>query len=90
MLNLYIKSFVDNSVEFKMFLNEEIARLKKEVELAKASKHISEDKDMAEKTSLIADKLDSLKATEINEEILSTILKVQSLVRETTENGNNN
>jgi hypothetical protein len=89
-LNLYIKSFVDNSVEFKMFLNEEIARLKKEVELAKASKHISEDKDMAEKTSLIADKLDSLKATEINEEILSTILKVQSLVRETTENGNNN
>ena len=89
-LNLYIKSFVDNSVEFKMFLNEEIARLKKEIEVAKTSKHISEDKDMVKKTNLIVDKLDSLKATEINEEILSTILKVQSLVRETMENGSNN
>tara|TARA_R110000796_G_scaffold28165_1_gene77250 strand:- start:32 stop:862 length:831 start_codon:yes stop_codon:yes gene_type:complete len=89
-LNLYIKSFVDNSVEFKMFLNEEIARLKNLIESAKGNKYISEDKDMIEKTNLISDKLDSLKGTEINEEILSTILKVQSLVRETVENGNNN
>jgi hypothetical protein len=89
-LNLYIKSFVDNSVEFKMFLNEEISRLKSQIELAKKTKYISEDKDMVEKANLIASKLDSLKATEINEEILSTILKVQSLIRETMENGNNN
>ena len=89
-LNLYIKSFVDNSVEFKMFLNEEISRLKSQIELAKKTKYISEDKDMVEKTNLIASKLDSLKATEINEETLSTILKVQSLIRETMENGNNN
>jgi len=89
-LNLYIRSFVDNSVEFKMFLNEEITRLKSQIESAKGNKYISEDKDMIEKTNLIANKLESLKATEINEEILSTILKVQSLVRETVENGNNN
>ena len=31
LLNLYIQSFVDNSLEFKTFLNEEISRLKSEV-----------------------------------------------------------
>ena len=56
-LNLYIRSFVDNSVEFKMFLNEEITRLKSQIESAKGNKYISEDKDMIEKTNLIANKL---------------------------------
>ncbi len=89
-LNLYIKSFVDNSVEFKMFLNEEIKRLKNEIEEAKASEYIATDKEMLEKTDLIVDKLELLKDTQINENVLSTILKVQSLVRETTQNGSSN
>jgi len=89
-LNLYIKSFVDNSVEFKMFLNEEIARLKNEVNKAKSSEHIAGDDEMIAKTEMIIDKLEILKNTQINENVLSTVLKVQSLVRETTENGSSN
>jgi len=87
-LNLYIKSFVDNSVEFKMYLNEEIKRLKEEVRKAKASNLISADADMLQKTEKIIEKLDSFKNTQIDE--LSTVLKVQSLVKETTENGRSN
>ena len=89
-LNLYIKSFVDNSVEFKMFLNEEITRLKNEVNKAKSSEHIAGDDEMIAKTEMIIDKLEILKNTQINENVLSTVLKVQSLVRETTENGSSN
>tara|TARA_A100001011_G_scaffold165694_1_gene174349 strand:+ start:379 stop:1209 length:831 start_codon:yes stop_codon:yes gene_type:complete len=89
-LNLYIKSFVDNSVEFKMFLNEEINRLKTQVAKAKKSELISNDREMLEKTEKIINKLDGFKDTQINESLLSTILKVQSLVRETTQNGNSN
>jgi|TARA_E500000331_G_C17149672_1_gene666680 hypothetical protein len=89
-LNLYIKSFVDNSVEFKMFLNEEIKRLKTQVAKAKESDLISNDNEMLEKTETIINKLDGFKDTQINESLLSTILKVQSLVRETTQNGNSN
>jgi len=89
-LNLYIKSFVDNSVEFKMFLNEEIKRLKNEIKKAKSSEHIAGDGEMVLKTEIIIDKLEVLKNTQINENVLSTILKVQSLVRETTENGSSN
>ena len=89
-LNLYIKSFVDNSVEFKMYLNEEIKRLKEEVRKAKASNLISADVDMLQKTEKIIEKLDSFKNTQIDEHVLSTVLKVQSLVKETTENGRSN
>ena len=89
-LNLYIKSFGDNSVEFKMYLNEEIKRLKEEVRKAKASNLISADTDMLQKTEKIIEKLDSFKNTHIDEHVLSTVLKVQSLVKETTENGRSN
>lgn len=89
-LNLYIKSFVDNSVEFKMYLNEEIKRLKEEVRKAKESNLISADVDMLQKTEKIIEKLDSFKNTQIDEHVLSTVLKVQSLVKETTENGRSN
>ena len=89
-LNLYIKSFVDNSVEFKMYLNEEIKRLKEEVKRAKTSNLISADADMLQKTEKIIQKLESFKDTQIDEQLLSTVLKVQSLVKETTENGRNN
>ena len=89
-LNLYIKSFVDNSVEFKMYLNEEIKRLKDEVSKAKQSNLINSDPDMLSKTEKIIEKLDSFKNTNIDEHVLSTVLKVQSLVKETVENGNSN
>ena len=89
-LNLYIKSFVDNSVEFKMYLNEEIKRLRDEVNKAKTSKLINSDADMIRKTEKIIEKLDSFKNTQIDEHVLTTVLKVQSLVKETVENGNSN
>ena len=89
-LNLYIKSFMDNSVEFKMFLNEEIKRLKEQVQTAKSNRVIADDTDMLDKAETVINKLDSFKQTEINESVLSTILKVQSLVRETTKDGNSN
>jgi len=89
-LNLYIKSFVDNSVEFKMFLNEEIKRLKNKIEVAKTNKLFMADTDMLHKTEMIIEKLNGFKDTKIDEHVLTTVLKVQSLVKETTENGNSN
>ena len=45
---------------------------------------------MLSKTEKIIEKLDSFKNTKIDEQLLSTVLKVQSLVKETVENGNSN
>ena len=90
LLNLYIKSFVDNSLEFKIYLNEEITRLKEGIESAKTLEEFVADPDMLEKTSQVLNKLDSFKETEINENIILSVLKIQSLHKETMEDGSNN
>ena len=90
LLGLYIQSFVDNSVEFKSFLNEEISRLKNELKKAKSEEYIDSDEDMTEKANEILLKLESFKKTEISDNILLTVLKVQSLIRETSSDGNSN
>ena len=90
LLNLYIQSFVDNAVEFKAFLNEEISRLKTELNKAKLEEHISSDQEMTEKANQVLLRLESFKDTEINDNVLLTVLKVQSLIRETSSDGNSN
>lgn len=75
LLNYYITSFVDNAVELKMFLNEEITRLKNEIDTV-------EDSSLNEKKELISNKLNSFQNTEINENLLLTVLKTQELVKE--------
>ena len=90
LLNLYIKSFVDNSLEFKIYLNKEIARLKEGMKSAKTLDDFAADPDMLKKASQVLNKLDSFKETEINENIILSVLKIQSLHKETMEDGNNN
>ena len=75
LLNHYITSFVDNAVELKMFLNEELARLKAEIDTV-------EDSNLNDKKELISEKLNSFQNTEINENLLLTVLKTQELVKE--------
>jgi hypothetical protein len=90
LLNLYISSFVDNSLELKMFLNEEIARLKLQLENSKSNEHIAADTDMLNKTVQILEKLESYKHSEADEDMLLTILRVQQLVGEIDENAGSN
>ena len=63
-------------------MNEEIARLKTRLQEAKEIEEIKSDKDMAEKTNQVIEKLNSFARQDINEELLTTILKAQSLVKE--------
>jgi hypothetical protein len=80
LLNYYITSFVDNAVELKMFLNEELGRLTNEINSAT-------DDDLKEKAVLINEKLNSFQATEINDTVLLTVLKTQQLVKELNDAG---
>ena len=82
LLTRYIASFADNGVELKFYLNEEIARLKAELKKAKETDEIKSDKEMTEKTNQVIDKLNSYAQQNINEELLTTVLKTQSLVKE--------
>lgn len=90
LLSYYVASFTDNSLELKMYLNEEIARLKGEVAKAHQVPEIKEDENMVQKTQKIATKLDGLATQTINEEVLLTVMKTQKLVKEIYNNGDSN
>lgn len=89
LLTHYITSFVDNSIELKMFLNEEISRLKTKLKDSDSVPEISEDDGMRHKTEQIVKRLDSFSDQVISENVLMTVLKTQELVKEIYDNGSN-
>jgi hypothetical protein len=70
------------SLHLKVYLNEEISRLKSSVARALESKEISEDSFMVEKTRKVLSLLEGFKDKDIDAGMLKQILKIQSLVRE--------
>jgi hypothetical protein len=82
LLAFYISSFADNSLELKMFLNEEIERLKNKLIEAKSLDEINADENMGNKTDKIIDKLNSFSSAAINDDVLTTVMKTQQLVKE--------
>ena len=88
LLTRYITSFSDNSLELKMYLNTEIGRLKTKLAEAVNVDAIKNDEEMLNKTNQIVEKLKSFAKSDINENVLMTVLKTQSLVEE-IYNGDN-
>tara|TARA_Y100000034_G_scaffold55855_2_gene68420 strand:+ start:5522 stop:6376 length:855 start_codon:yes stop_codon:yes gene_type:complete len=84
LLSKYINSATDNGLGLKVFLNEEIGRLKEELSKAKNIEEIRTDTNMLEKTNKVVEALDSFKGQFMTEEILQKVLKIQDLVREIT------
>mgnify|MGYP001168208216 CR=1 FL=1 len=87
LLTHYISSFVDNSLSLKVFLNDEIARLKEALQNSLNVAEIKEDPSMARKTQLVIEKLEGFYSHKLDEGALLTILKTQELVKEIKQNG---
>jgi len=88
LLSYYISSFVDNALELKIFLNEELPRLKEKLTHATQSGLIGEDKTMIDNTKKIVEAINEFSKEEFNDQMLLTILKTQSLVKEIYSDGN--
>tara|TARA_Y100001938_G_C8091028_1_gene435059 strand:+ start:1697 stop:2527 length:831 start_codon:yes stop_codon:yes gene_type:complete len=86
LLNNYISSFVDNGLELKLYLNEEVGSLKNRLTKAKNSKKISEDVSLKEKIEKVYNVLDKTKEKEIDTETLEIVLNTQQLLEEIEEN----
>ena len=82
LLNKYLYSFVDNGVELKLYLNEEIGRLKKYVRESLKFEEIKSDPQMAENTKEVLSMLEGFKDIKINQSVVSKVLKIQNLVKE--------
>ena len=90
LLSYYISSFTDNSLELKTFLNEEILRLRSQLEEALKLEDIANDQEMVQKTEKVIAHLDGFKRKGVDEDVLKTVLKTQQLVKEIFENGSRN
>jgi hypothetical protein len=88
LLGYYISSFVDNSLQLKMFLNEEIKRLKTQLKAASEVDEIKNDNEMLQKTHQVVERLSSYSGETINDDVLITVMRTQALVKEIYSNGN--
>ena len=82
LLNYYVTSFVDNGVELKVFLNEEIPRLKEAVQKSLEIQEVSADSDMTQKTHRVIEILEGTKKRDVDNKFIHDILKIQNLVEE--------
>tara|TARA_R110002072_G_scaffold214129_1_gene371242 strand:+ start:87 stop:914 length:828 start_codon:yes stop_codon:yes gene_type:complete len=84
LLNLYLTSFSNNGIEFKVFLGEEINRLKSKISMITEDKEGSMGDDIKRKTKAVLEKLEKFKKTKIDNEVIQGVLKMQSLASETS------
>ena len=89
LLKNYIVSFSDNGLSLKVFLNEEIGRLKEKTLEVRGIQEVSADAGMIEKTNIIFERLDSFKkGSTIDKDMIEFVLKTQKLVSEALEDVN--
>lgn len=85
LLKRYVTSFTDNGLELKIFLNEEIARLKNTLRESLNHKSIQNDFEVKEKTEQVLSIIDGFRKRKVDSRMVETILKIQGLVKEISE-----
>ena len=82
LLNKYILSFLDNGVDLKVYLNEEIRRLSAAVKNSYDLEELKKDNTMFEKMKKVQNILKSFAVTPIDRDMIEKILKIQLVVKE--------
>ena len=82
LLTNYLVSFSDNGLSLKIFLNEELERVKAELKECLEIKEIKEDNSMFQKTNQIIENLELFREKEFDQSMLSNLLKIQNFVNE--------
>jgi|6_EtaG_2_1085325.scaffolds.fasta_scaffold02093_6 hypothetical protein len=82
LLNRYILSFVDNGVDLKLYLNEEIGRLKNELHSASEQLEFSQDENMKQRAQNVLSMLEGFSTEPIDTGMIRKVLKIQNLVTE--------
>ena len=82
LLSHYVSSFSDNGLELKIYMNEEVSRLKSELLEKREEVNISSDKVLKEKFEKVYTILDQTKTREIDTETLEIVLSTQQLLED--------
>ena len=82
LLSRYIASFHDDGLELKIYLNEELGRLRAMLDNCLNSKEIANDQVLYENAQKVLGVLHKFRDTEIDAAMIQQVLKIQSLVEE--------
>jgi len=82
LLSHYIGSFTDNAVDLKVYLNEEISRLRERLQKSLKMSEISKDRQMQEGTEKVLEILNGFSERPIDNDLVQEVLKIQNLVKE--------
>lgn len=82
LLTRYISSFTDNGLRLKVYLNEEVTRLRTVVKKSLKSEEIENDALMIQKTNEVLQLIEQFRSRAIDKSMIKRVLKIQSLVRE--------
>ena len=87
-LNLFIGSENDGGVEFKVFLNEELHRIKSAIQESKSMEEVKNDQDMVESTDKVLSMIEEYKQRDLSDDDLKKFMKLQKLVSEYQNDAN--
>ena len=85
-LTHYITSENDNGVEFKVFLNEELHRIKEAVTSSLAMEEVQNDEEMVKATNEVLTVIEEYKSKDLDDDDLKKFMKLQKLVSEYQSN----
>jgi len=83
----YILSFSDDKLGLKVYLNEEIGRLKEVINSSLEMEEIKADPAMLTSTKKVLDRIDGYKNQEVDGTMIEQVLKIQSLAKEIQADG---
>ncbi len=86
LLVTYINSFQDNGLEMKIYLDEELSRLKSAIASIKDDAKLSARASILEQADQVGEILESFSNSDVDEAALVKIIKIQELVEELDKN----
>ena len=83
----YILSFSDDKLGLKVYLNEEIGRLKEVINNSLGMEEVRKDSNMLESTKKVLARIEGYKNQEIDDSMIEQVLKIQRLAEEIQTDG---
>ena len=82
LLKYHILSFTNDGVDFKLFVDKEMNRIKNVLDECRNISEIKNDKLMSENYELVVEKVDQLMTEEVSDDLVMDIMKLQKLAHE--------
>jgi hypothetical protein len=88
LLQHYITSFLDNGVDFKIYLGEQLKNIRKEIESSLNLEEVKSDIDMVNNTKQALTLVEKLDVSSIGKKELIKVLRLQKLIEEYKKDAN--